>query len=83
MYYTQAHLINDLWIRPDVPIPARIAAMDVSTAMVTFSIEISEIWEHVPRFPKFWEAFRNFRKSGKNLLGGLLRRMITVLLSEK
>jgi hypothetical protein len=32
---------------------------------------------------KFWEVFRNFRKSGKNLLGGLRRRMITVLLSEK
>jgi hypothetical protein len=55
----------------------------IKNVMVTFSIEISEIWEHVPRFPKFWEAFRNFRKSGKNLLGGLLRRMITVLLSEK
>ena len=31
-------------------------------AMVTFSSEISEIWEHVPKSLKIWEAFRNFRK---------------------
>ena len=52
-------------------------------ARVTFSYEILEIWEHVSRFPKILEAFRFFRKSRKNLLGGFLLRMITVLLSEK
>ncbi len=47
---------------------------------VTFSYEISEIWEHVSRFPKNSEAFRNFRKFRKNLLGGFLWRIVYWLL---
>jgi hypothetical protein len=53
------------------------------TGVVTFSYEISEIWEHVSRFPKNSEAFRIFRKSRKNLLSGFLQRMIKVLFCEK
>ena len=54
MYYTQAHMINDLWIRPDGPIPARIAAMD-EKAVHFFRVWRTHTWENVgpppPPFP--------------------------------
>ena len=46
MYYAQAHVITDLWIRPDGPIPARIAAMD-EKAVHFFRVWITHTWENV------------------------------------
>ena len=47
----------------------RMSAVLIITAMVTFSSEFSEIWEHVPKSLKFWEAFRNFRKISEEFSG--------------
>ena len=46
MYYTQAHVITDLWIRSDGPIPARIAAMD-ERAVQFFTVWRTHTWENV------------------------------------
>ncbi len=48
--------------------------IDAEPGVVTFSYEISEIWEDVLKLPKFLEAFRNFRIVQKNLLGGFRQR---------
>ncbi len=76
-------IMNDFFVGfEDFDDLAFFVAALILRARVTFSHEISKIWEHALRFPKNSEAFRNFRKSRKILLGGFLWRMITVLLSE-